>query len=144
MTVQEGASREEVVALLHKHRIEKVLVVNNGFELRGLITVKDIQKAKDFPKACRDDRERLRVGAAVGTGYDTDERVAALVDAGVDCIVIDTAHGHNDGVSEAVRRFDGGLVVLPHSVRQPSVGERIRGMTRESLERIGVPLVIAG
>ena len=103
ITVQEGASREEVIALLHKHRIEKVLVVNGNFELRGLITVKDIQKAKDFPSACRDDRERLRVGAAVGVGAGTDERVAALVDAGVDVIVIDTAHGHSQGVLDRVR-----------------------------------------
>ncbi len=98
VTVQEGASREEVVALLHKHRIEKVLVVNDDFELRGLITVKDIQKAKDFPNASRDEHERLRVGAAVGVGEGTDERVEALVEAGVDVIVVDTAHGHSQGV----------------------------------------------
>lgn len=102
VTVQEGAGREEVTALLHKHRIEKVLVVNGDFELRGLITVKDIQKAKDFPRACRDDRERLRVGAAVGVGAGTDERVAALVDAGADVIVVDTAHGHSQGVLDRV------------------------------------------
>ena len=102
VTVQEGASREEVTALLHKHRIEKVLVVNGDFELRGLITVKDIQKAKDFPAACRDDRERLRVGAAVGVGTGTDERVTALVEAGVDVIVVDTAHGHSQGVLDRV------------------------------------------
>jgi IMP dehydrogenase len=103
VTVQEGASREEVVSLLHKHRIEKVLVVNGRFELRGLITVKDIQKAKDFPKASRDSHERLRCGAAVSVGRGTDERVAALVEAGVDVIVVDTAHGHSQGVLDRVR-----------------------------------------
>jgi IMP dehydrogenase len=102
VTVREGASREEVLALLHKHRIEKVLVVNDAFELRGLITVKDIQKAKDFPNASRDDQQRLRVGAAVGVGAGTDERVAALVAAGVDVIVVDTAHGHSQGVLDRV------------------------------------------
>jgi IMP dehydrogenase len=102
VTVREGASREEVVGLLHEHRIEKVLVVNGDFELRGMITVKDIQKAKDFPKASRDDHGRLRVGAAVGVGTGTDERVAALIDAGVDVVVVDTAHGHAQGVLDRI------------------------------------------
>jgi IMP dehydrogenase len=88
---------------LHKYRIEKVLVVNDDFHLRGLITVKDIQKAKDYPNACKDEQERLRVGAAVGTGDGTEERVAALVNAGVDVIVVDTAHGHSQGVIDRVR-----------------------------------------
>ncbi|EIC22665.1 IMP dehydrogenase [Thiorhodovibrio frisius] len=102
VTVREGAAREEVLSLLHKHRIEKVLVVNDDFELRGLITVKDIQKAKDFPKASRDQQERLRVGAAVGVGQGTEERVTALVEAGVDVLVVDTAHGHSQGVLDRV------------------------------------------
>ena len=102
VTVQEGASRKEVIGLLHKHRIEKVLVVNRGFALRGMITVKDIQKAKDFPMACRDSQERLRVGAAVGVGKGTEERVEALVEAGVDVIVVDTAHGHSQRVLDRV------------------------------------------
>ena len=102
VTVREGADRAEVIKLLHKHRIEKVLVVNDDFQLRGLITVKDIQKAKENPKACRDDQERLRVGAAVGTGEGTEERVAALVQAGVDVVVVDTAHGHSQGVLNRV------------------------------------------
>jgi IMP dehydrogenase len=102
VTVQEGAPRGEVLSLLHKHRIEKVLVVNDAFELRGLITVKDIQKAKDFPKASRDQQERLRVGAAVGVGRGTEERVTALVEAGVDVLVVDTAHGHSQGVLDRV------------------------------------------
>ncbi len=103
VTVGEGAGREEVVALLHRHRIEKVLVVNERFQLKGLITVKDIQKAQEFPNACKDDHERLRVGAAVGTGPSTAERVEALVQAQVDVIVVDTAHGHSRGVLDTVR-----------------------------------------
>ena len=103
VTVREGASRDEVIGLLHQHRIEKVLVVGRDFQLRGLITVKDIQKAKDNPNACRDDHERLRVGAAVGTGGGTEERVQVLVEAGVDVIVVDTAHGHSQGVLDRVR-----------------------------------------
>lgn len=103
VTVREGASREEIRSLLHKHRIEKLLVINDSFELRGLITVKDIQKAKDNPYACKDDAEQLRVGAAVGVGEGTDERVAALVDAGVDVLVVDTAHGHSQGVLARVK-----------------------------------------
>src|SRR5512142_2549216 len=103
VTVKEGASEDEVLALLHKFRIEKILVVDDAFRLRGLITVKDIQKARDNPNACKDDRERLRVGAAVGVGGDTEQRIAALVEAGVDVLVIDTAHGHSSGVIERVR-----------------------------------------
>lgn len=103
ITVNENASHKEAIALLHKHRIEKILVVNEAFCLRGMITVKDIQKAKDNPQACKDEQERLRVGAAVGTGYGTEERVAALVAAGVDVIIVDTAHGHSQGVLERVR-----------------------------------------
>jgi IMP dehydrogenase len=103
VTVKEGAEDEEVLALLHKYRIEKVLVVDDAFRLRGLITVKDIQKARDNPNACKDDHERLRVGAAVGVGGDTEQRIAALVEAGVDAIVVDTAHGHSQGVIERVR-----------------------------------------
>jgi IMP dehydrogenase len=102
VTVREGASKDEVQALLHKHRIEKVLVVNSKSELTGLITVKDIQKAKDFPRASKDDSGRLRVGAAVGTSPDTMDRVAALVEADVDVIVVDTAHGHTAWVLQTV------------------------------------------
>ena len=102
VTVPEGASREEVVQLLHKHRLERVLVVNDAFELKGLITVKDIQKSSDHPLACKDAKGRLRVGAAVGVGEGTEERVAALAEAGVDVIVVDTAHGHSQGVLDRV------------------------------------------
>jgi IMP dehydrogenase len=103
VTVKEGAERDEVIKLLHEHRIEKVLVVDDGFQLRGLITVKDIQKASEKPNACKDEQGRLRVGAAVGVGAGTDERVEALVEAGVDVIVVDTAHGHSEGVLQRVR-----------------------------------------
>ena len=102
VTVGEGASDDEVLALMHKHRIEKVLVVNDAFELRGLITVKDIQKARDNPNAAKDADESLRVGAAVGVGGDTEARVEALVAAGVDVLVVDTAHGHSQGVLDRV------------------------------------------
>ncbi len=103
VTVKEGASEDEVLALLHKYRIEKVLVVNDAFQLRGLITVKDIQKARDNPDSAKDSHERLRVGAAVGVGGDTEDRVGALVAAGVDLIIVDTAHGHSQGVIDRVR-----------------------------------------
>ncbi|MEW8505738.1 MAG: IMP dehydrogenase [Candidatus Thiodiazotropha sp.] len=102
VTVREGASSEEVLQLLHTHRIEKVLVVDDDFALRGMITAKDIQKAKDYPHASRDEHERLRVGAAVGVGAGTEERVDALVNAGVDVVVVDTAHGHSQGVLDRV------------------------------------------
>lgn len=104
ITVQEGADDEEVLSLLHRHRIEKVLVVTEDFELRGMITAKDFQKATDFPRACKDENGALRVGAAVGTGYDTDERLEALIRAGVDIVVIDTSHGFSKGVVERVRQ----------------------------------------
>jgi IMP dehydrogenase len=103
ITVREGASKEEAIRLLHQHRIEKVLVVNDRFQLRGMITVKDIQKSRDYPQACKDEQERLRVGAAVGTGAGTEERIEALSAAGVDVIVVDTAHGHSQGVLDRVR-----------------------------------------
>ncbi len=102
VTVKEGAAQDEVLSLLHKHRIEKILVVNDDFQLRGLITVKDIQKARDNPNSAKDSHERLLVGAAVGVGGDTEARVGALVEAGVDVIVIDTAHGHSQGVIDRV------------------------------------------
>jgi IMP dehydrogenase len=105
VTVKEGANADEVKALLHKHRIEKVLVVNDEFELCGLITVKDIDKAEKYPNACKDDQGRLRVGASVGTSPDTDDRVAALVNAGVDVLVVDTAHGHSLNVIDRVRKI---------------------------------------
>ena len=103
ITVKEGASLEEAKRLMSKHRLERVLVVNNAFELRGLITVKDILKATEHPNACKDSEGKLRVGAAVGVGPDNDERVELLVRAGVDVIVVDTAHGHSQGVLDRVK-----------------------------------------
>ncbi len=105
ITVRENAPKEEVLALLHKHRIEKVLVVNDKGELAGMITVKDFQKATEFPRASKDESGRLRVGAAVGTTPDTLDRVAALREAGVDVVVVDTAHGHSRGVLETIRKI---------------------------------------
>ena len=103
ITVKEGASLDEGKALMHKHKLERVLVVNDAFELRGLMTVKDITKQTNFPNAARDAHGKLRVGAAVGVGEGTEERVELLVRAGVDAIVVDTAHGHSSGVIERVR-----------------------------------------
>lgn len=102
VTVKEGATLEEAQALMHKHRLERVLVVNDQFELRGLITVKDILKATEHPMAAKDSQGKLRVGAAVGVGGDTDQRVEMLVNAGVDAVVVDTAHGHSRGVLDQV------------------------------------------
>lgn len=102
VTVKEGASNEEVLRLMNQYRIEKVLVVDDAFSLKGMITVKDIQKSTDFPNAAKDAGGRLLVGAAVGTGGDTEERVTALIEAGVDVIVVDTAHGHSQGVLDRV------------------------------------------
>ena len=102
VTVGEGAKAEEIEALLHKHRIEKLLVVDKSGNLKGLVTVKDIQKSSDFPNACKDAHGRLMVAAAVGVSEGTDERVELLVNAGVDAIVVDTAHGHSKGVLERV------------------------------------------
>jgi IMP dehydrogenase len=103
VTVKEGAGSEEVQRLLHQHRIEKILVVNDAFDLCGMITVKDFDKAESFPSACKDSYGQLRVGASVGTSPDTDHRVEALVRAGVDVLVVDTAHGHSRNVIERVR-----------------------------------------
>jgi len=113
VTVREGAGDDEVMSLFHKHRIEKVLVVDADFELKGMITAKDFQKASDYPRACKDHDGALRVGAAVGTGTDTDERIAALVDAGVDVIIVDTSHGFSKGVLERVRRTTEAYPDLP-------------------------------
>src|SRR6267142_3691470 len=107
ITVRENAPKEQVLALLHKHRIEKVLVVAGDHELKGMITVKDFQKATEFPNACKDSVGSLRVGAAVGTAPDTLDRVAALREAGVDVIVVDTSHGHSRGVLEMIARLKG-------------------------------------
>lgn len=107
VTVREDFDLGEVKELLHRHRIEKLLVVNDSFELRGLITLKDIRKSEDYPNACKDEHGRLRVAAAVGTGPDTPDRVDAIVEAGVDVVIVDTAHGHSQGVIDQVRAIKG-------------------------------------
>ncbi len=112
VTAPEGAGRAEIRQLLHQHRIEKVLLVDGGFNLKGMVTVKDIQKQTEFPDASKDARGRLRVAAAVGTGEDTSERVERLVDAGVDAIVVDTAHGHSRGVIEQVAAIKQGYAQI--------------------------------
>ena len=104
VTVKEGASKSEIQSLLHEHRIEKVLVIDDAFHLKGLVTVKDIQKSVEHPNASKDSNGNLRVGAAVGTGADTEERLSLLASAGVDVIVVDTAHGHSKGVLDMVSR----------------------------------------
>ncbi|NUO76084.1 IMP dehydrogenase [Lysobacter sp. 5GHs7-4] len=161
ITVGEGASDDEVLQLLHKHRIEKVLVVNDGFELRGLITVKDIQKKTDNPNAAKDSAERLLVGAAVGVGGDTEARVEALAAAGVDVIVVDTAHGHSQGVLDRVKwvktRFpqlqviggnivtgDAGLALMDHGADAVKVGVGPGSIcTTRVVAGVGVPQITA-
>ncbi|QAX82249.1 IMP dehydrogenase [Candidatus Pseudomonas adelgestsugas] len=103
VTIKEGAAKSDVRKLLHRHRIERVLIVNDNFALKGMMTVNDIEKAKAYPLASKDDQGRLRVGAAVGTGKDIGDRVSALVANGVDVVVVDTAHGHSKGVVDSVR-----------------------------------------
>jgi IMP dehydrogenase len=139
VTVKEGASQDEVLLLLHKNRIEKVLVVNDAFQLRGLITVKDIQKARDNPNAAKDTHERLLVGAAVGVGGDTEQRVEALIDAGVDVIVVDTAHGHSQGVIERAA-----WVKKRYSHVQLIAGNIVTGEAAIALLHAGVDAVKVG
>jgi IMP dehydrogenase len=139
ITVREGAANEEVLLLLHKYRIEKVLVVNDKFELRGMITAKDFQKAVDYPLACKDERGALRVGAAVGTGGDTDERIERLVEGGVDLLVVDTAHGHTKGVIERVRYIK---KKYPHT--QVLAGNIVSGAAADALADAGVDGVKVG
>jgi len=139
VTVREGADQDEVLQLLHKHRIEKVLVVNDDYQLRGLITVKDIQKARDNPNAAKDRLERLVVGAAVGVGGDTELRVEALVDAGVDVIVVDTAHGHSQGVIERA-----GWVKKRYPHVEVIAGNIVTGEAARALLHAGVDAVKVG
>ncbi|ASR44512.1 IMP dehydrogenase [Xanthomonas citri pv. mangiferaeindicae] len=139
VTVREGAGEDEVLALLHKHRIEKVLVVNDDFALRGLITVKDIQKAHDNPNAAKDADEQLLVGAAVGVGGDTEARVEALVAAGVDVIIVDTAHGHSQGVLDRVN-----WVKKTYPKVQVIGGNIVTGDAAKALEDAGADAVKVG
>ena len=139
VTVREGAAKDEVLGLLHRHRIEKVLVVDEDFKLRGMITAKDFQKATDYPVACKDERGALRVGAAVGTGIDTKERVEALVDAGVDVIIVDTAHGFSRGVIDRVRE-----IKADHPDVQLIAGNIVTGDAAHALIDAGVDGVKVG
>jgi IMP dehydrogenase len=139
ITVKEGASHDEVLELLHRNRIEKVLVVNDGFQLRGLITVKDIQKARDNPNAAKDSHERLVVGAAVGVGGDTEQRIEALVDAGVDVLVVDTAHGHSQAVIDRA-----GWVKKHYPQVQVIAGNIVTGEAARALLGAGVDAVKVG
>jgi IMP dehydrogenase len=139
VTVREGVSQDEAKRLLHQHRIEKLLVVDAKGFLRGLITIKDIEKSERFPHAAKDEKGRLRCGAAVGVSADLEERTAALVAAGVDVIVVDSAHGHSAGVLEAVRRLRG---AFPH---QPLIGGNVAtGEGAEALIKAGVAAVKVG
>jgi IMP dehydrogenase len=139
VTVKEGASHDEVLELLHRNRIEKVLVVNDSFQLRGLITVKDIQKARDNPNAAKDSHERLVVGAAVGVGGDTERRIELLVDAGVDVIVVDTAHGHSQAVIDRA-----GWVKKRYPQVQVIAGNIVTGEAARALLDAGVDAVKVG
>ena len=145
VTVREGADKDQVLGLLHKHRIEKVLVVDKdkGFKLRGMITVKDIQKAHDYPLACKDERGALRVGAAVGTGLDTDERVALLVEAGVDVIIVDTAHGHSRNVLERVKALKKAYPDLQLIAGNIVTAEAAKALVDAGVDGVGVPQVTA-
>ena len=113
VTVREGADLDEIKVLMHDHRIEKVLVVNEKFELKGLVTLKDIRKSEDFPNACKDAMGQLRVGAAVGVGNETVDRVTALVNAGVDIVVVDTSHGHSQDVIRRIKEIKKAFPDLP-------------------------------
>jgi IMP dehydrogenase len=139
VTVAEGADEEEVVSLLHQHRIEKVLVVADNFELKGMITAKDFQKAKDFPRACKDSSGALRVGAAVGTGYDSDDRVDALVEAGADVLIVDTSHGFSKGVIDRVAR-----IKQRYPEMQVVGGNIVTGDAAEALVKAGADGVKVG
>ena len=138
VTVKENPDNDEVLTLLHRHRIEKVLVVDNDYRLRGMITAKDFQKATDYPQASKDELGALRVGAAVGTAWDTDERVAALVDAGVDVLVIDTAHGHTKSVLERVRQIRADHPDLPLIAGNVATGEGARALADAGADAVKV------
>ncbi len=139
VTVPPGTTLEEAKFHLHKHRIEKLLVVDDSFALKGLITIKDIEKVRKYPFACKDEFGRLRVGAAVGVGEDLDERTSALVEAGVDIIVVDTAHGHSQGVLDAIMRVRGSYPDL-----QIMAGNIATGSAASALIKAGVNAVKVG
>jgi IMP dehydrogenase len=140
VTVREGATLEEAQSLMHKHRLERVLVVNNDFELRGLITVKDILKSTEYPNACKDDLGRLRVGAAIGVGEGTEERTESLVEAGVDVLVVDTAHGHSQSVLERVawvKRTHPQVQVIGGNIATTSAAKALRDAGADAV-KVGI------
>ena len=160
VTVREGASRQEAKELMHRHRLERVLVVDDEFQLKGLVTVKDILKESEHPNACKDAQGKLRVGAAVGVGEGTEERVAALVEAGADVLVVDTAHGHAQGVLDRVawikKNFkveviggnvgtgDGALALVDHGADGVKVGIGPGSIcTTRIVAGVGVPQITA-
>ena len=138
VTVRENADEDEVMTLLHRHRIEKVLVVDDDFRLRGMITAKDFQKATDFPLASKDDLGALRVGAAVGAGGDTESRVASLVDAGVDVLVVDTAHGHTKSVLERITQIKADFPELPLVAGNIVTGEAALALVKAGADAVKV------
>ena len=138
ITVKENPDDEEVLTLLHRHRIEKVLLVDDDFRLRGMITAKDFQKATDYPLASKDELGALRVGAAVGTGWDTEERVAALVEAGVDVLVVDTAHGHTRSVLDRIRQIGADHSDLPLIAGNVATGEGARALAEAGADAVKV------
>ena len=138
VTVKEGADEEEVLGLLHQHRIEKVLVVNDSFELKGMVTAKDFQKATDFPLASKDGNGALLVGAAVGVGDGSEERVEALKSAGVDVIVVDTAHAHTEGVInqvKSIKKMHSDLEVIAGNI---ATGEAAKALTEAGADAVKV------
>jgi len=138
VTIREGASADESKDLLRKHRIEKLLVVDAEFRLRGLITIKDIEKTARYPFACKDERGSLRVGAALGVGTDTDERVGKLVEAGVDMVFVDTAHGHAQSVIDTVTRLRKGFADLAICAGNVATGDACRALIRAGVDAIKV------
>ncbi|GHA46668.1 IMP dehydrogenase [Photobacterium aphoticum] len=137
-SAKEGASREEVEAIMQEHRVEKVLLVNDDFQLRGMITAKDFQKAERKPNACKDDRGRLRVGAAVGAGAGNEERVAALVEAGVDVLLIDSSHGHSEGVLQRIRETRAAFPNLPIVGGNVATAEGARALIEAGVSAVKV------
>lgn len=135
---KEGASREEVEKIMQQHRVEKVLLVNDNFQLRGMITAKDFQKAERKPNACKDDRGRLRVGAAVGAGAGNEERVKALVEAGVDVLLIDSSHGHSEGVLQRIRETREAYPELPIVGGNVATAEGARALIEAGVSAVKV------
>ncbi len=137
-SAKEGASREEVEAIMQQHRVEKVLLVDDEFRLKGMITAKDFQKAERKPNACKDERGRLRVGAAVGAGAGNEERVAALVEAGVDVLLIDSSHGHSEGVLQRIRETRAAFPNLPIVGGNVATAEGARALIEAGVSAVKV------